>query len=107
MSLHYCWPTRALNSFCVTEFINLPSLHSWQALLESRPCSQGKQLAGSCLLTSQELEQWTGVGGWPILGNPQNMKDLAEVVGTVCGVVILRCGSKGTQAHRSTDVLVG
>lgn len=82
MSLHYCWPTRPLNSFCVTKFINLPSLHGWQMLPERRPCSQGKQLAGSCLLASQELEQWAWGGTWPTLGKPQNVLGLAEAKGS-------------------------
>ena len=106
MSLHYCWPTRALNSFCVTEFINLPSLHGWQALPERRPCSQGKQLAGSCLLAGQELEQQTWGGG------PAHSQEATEHAGlgrgqrepvgpAVHGVVILRCGEKTTWAHGS------
>lgn len=78
MSLHYCWPTRALNSFCVTEFINLPSLHRWQMLPERRPWSQGKLLAGSCLPASQELEQWACSGGLAVLGKSQNVRGLAE-----------------------------
>ena len=100
ISLHYCWPNRALNSFCVTNFINLPSLHGRQMLPERTPCSQGKQLAGSCLLASQELEQWAW--GW----GPDSSQEATEHAGlgrgrrepvgpAVLGVVILRCGVKG------------
>lgn len=98
--LHYCWPTRALNRFCATNFINLPSLHGWQMLLQRTPRSQGKQLAGSCLPASQELEQWAW--GW----GPESSQEATEHAGlgrgqrepvgpAVHGVVILRCGVKG------------
>ena len=107
MSLHYCWPTRALNSFCVTKFINLPSLHGWQALPERRPCSQGKQLAGSCLLAGQELEQRTWGGG------PAHSQEATEHAGlgrsqrrpvgpAVHGAVILRRGEKKSRAGQET-----
>lgn len=109
MSLHYCWPTRALNSFCVTEFINLPSLHGWQMLLERRPCSQGKQLAGSCFQACPKLEQRAWGGG------PAHSCEASEHAGlgrgwrepmgpAVYGAVTPRCGAKGAQAHGSQSV---
>lgn len=37
MSLHYCWLTRALNNFCVTQSINLPSLCGWKHCQRGAP----------------------------------------------------------------------
>lgn len=37
MSLRYCWPSRALNNFCVTQSINLPSLCGWKHCQRGAP----------------------------------------------------------------------
>lgn len=95
MSLHYCWPTKALNSFGVTELINLPSLHSWQTQPERRPCSQGKQLAGSCLLASSELEQWAWGGGPACSQEASEHTGLAEAKGSLWAQQPMELSSEG------------
>lgn len=78
MSLHYCWPTRALNNFCVTQSINLPSLCGWKHCQRGAPAPKvNSGLAAASVRQTPQQWGWRGAHS----GKSQNTPGLAEAEG--------------------------